>query len=101
MSIDGKSARRWHTAQQAAADILHIAEGTLCKYVKLGIGPRSVKIGNGRRFHDDWLGEWILEGGVTRPDRARILRAANKARLSPAMEDEHMSSAEREEEQVA
>ena len=57
MSFNGKSARRWHTVQQAAADVLHIAEGTLSAYVKLGIGPRSVKIGNGRRFHDDWLDE--------------------------------------------
>jgi hypothetical protein len=79
MPIDGKAVREWYSLQQAAAQVLLIAEGTLSRYVNLGIAPRSVKIGNGRRFRHDWLSEWILEGGVTLPDRAAILRAANKA----------------------
>ncbi len=79
MLVENKSMREWYTLQQAAAEVLLIAEGTLCRYVSLGIAPRSIKIGNGRRFRHDWLSEWILEGGVTRPDRAAILRAANKA----------------------
>jgi hypothetical protein len=79
MSIDGKAGREWYTMQQAAAEVLLIAEGTLSRYVNLGIAPRSIKIGNGRRFHHDWLSEWLLEGGVTRLDRVAILREANRA----------------------
>jgi hypothetical protein len=79
MTIDRKAAREWYTLQQAAAEVLLIAEGTLSRYVNLGIAPRSIKIGNGRRFSHDWLSDWILEGGVTRPDRAAILRTANHA----------------------
>lgn len=79
MSIDNKTVHEWYTLQQAAAEVLLIAEGTLSRYVNLAIAPRSIKIGNGRRFRHDWLSDWILEGGVTRPDRAAILRAANKA----------------------
>jgi hypothetical protein len=72
------NSREWHTLQQAATEVLLVAEGTLSRYLNLGIAPRSVKIGNGRRFRHDWISEWILEGGVTRPDRAAILREANK-----------------------
>jgi hypothetical protein len=79
MSIDDKAVREWYTLQHAAAEVLLIAEGTLSRYVNLGIAPRSIKIGNGRRFRHDWLSKWILEGGVTRLDRAAILREANRA----------------------
>jgi hypothetical protein len=70
--------RTWFSAQQWARYV-SIAEGTAARYFALGIGPRSFLIGNGRRIRRDWSDDWILEGGVTRPDRAAILRAANKA----------------------
>jgi hypothetical protein len=70
-------AREWYTAQEAAAEVLRIAEGTLSRYVNLGIAPQSRKIGNGRRFRHDWLQEWMLDGGVARTDRAMILKQAN------------------------
>jgi helix-turn-helix protein len=80
MSLDlNQSAARifWYTQQEAAVQVLRIAEGTLSRYVNLGIAPQSRKIGNGRRFRSDWLQEWMLEGGVARADRAAILKQAN------------------------
>jgi hypothetical protein len=51
----------------------------LSRYFKLGIGPDSRKIGNGRRVAKCAADAWVFEGGVTRLDRAAILRAANKS----------------------
>jgi hypothetical protein len=75
--FENLDSRTWFSAQQWAHHV-GIAEGTAARYFALGIGPRSILIGNGRRVRCDWSENWILEGGVTRPDRAAILRAANK-----------------------
>lgn len=76
--FENLDSRTWFSAQQWARHV-GVAEGTAARYFMLGIGPRSILIGNGRRVRRDWSENWILEGGVARPDRAVILRAANKA----------------------
>jgi len=81
--------RTWLTGQQRAR-YLGLSEGTENRYQKLGIGPRAIKIGNGSRSRRDWCDQWILEGGVTRPDRAAILRAANKATIARHNGEKHM-----------
>jgi hypothetical protein len=74
--FENLDSRTWFSAQQWARHV-SVAEGTAARYFSLGIGPRSILIGNGRRIRRDWSEEWILEGGVTRPDRAAILKNAN------------------------
>ena len=68
--------RTWLSGQQRA-HYLGLSEGTESRYQKLGIGPRTIKIGNGSRSRRDWCDAWILEGGVARPDRAAIIHTAN------------------------
>jgi hypothetical protein len=75
--FDSLDNRTWLSAQQWARHV-GIAEGTAARYFALGVGPRSVLIGNGRRIRRDWSDQWVLEGGVTQPDRAAVLRSANK-----------------------
>jgi excisionase family DNA binding protein len=55
--------RTWFDLQGAAA-YLAVSEQTLSRYVKEGIAPASVKVGNGRRFHRDDLDAWIRAGGI-------------------------------------
>jgi hypothetical protein len=76
--FENLESRTWFTGQQRAR-YLGLSEGTENRYQKLGIGPRAIKIGNGSRSRRDWCDEWILEGGITRPDRAAILKTANAA----------------------
>jgi hypothetical protein len=76
--FENLESRMWLSGQQRARYI-GVSEGTDNRYRALGIGPRAIKIGNGSRSRRDWCDEWILEGGVSRPNRAAILRAANKA----------------------
>lgn len=76
--FENLESRTWFTGQQRA-HYLGLSEGTDNRYQKLGIGPRAIKIGNGSRSRRDWCDQWILEGGITLPERAAILHAANKA----------------------
>ena len=46
--FENLDSRTWLSAQQWARHV-GIAEGTAARYFALGIGPRSVLIGNGRR----------------------------------------------------
>src|SRR5882762_4625234 len=55
--------RTWFD-QGGAAAYIGIAEPTLCNYVMQGVGPKSCKIGNGRRFNRADLDAWILAGGI-------------------------------------
>jgi excisionase family DNA binding protein len=55
--------RTWFDLQGAAA-YLAVSEQTLSRYVKEGIAPASVKVGNGRRFHRNDLDAWIRAGGI-------------------------------------
>ena len=56
---------------RARQPISPVGEQTLSRYVKERTAPASVKVGNGRRFHRNDLGAWVMAGGVLASRRWR------------------------------